>query len=106
MPSLLGKRKSRTVDESSDAALDAQELLRRHFEARFKPLAVTPGAAPLKRPADSDDSQSDDHSESGTDLSESEWDGVSDDGDGDEDEDEEDDGTHMDLSTTCFQDPG
>jgi len=96
MPSLLGKRKSRPVDEAPGATADAQELLRRHFEARFKPLAVAPSAAPTRQPAnghdshdssDDDASQDDDDDDSGSDA-DSNWGGVSD----DEDEDEEDEG--------------
>ncbi|GAB1320494.1 pre-rRNA processing and 40S ribosomal subunit assembly [Madurella fahalii] len=99
MPSLLGKRKSRSADGDSGALTDAQELLKRHFEARFKPLAVAPCAAPPKPVAGRDGrgsgasggSQRDDDSEPGTDQSESEWDGVSDGGD---DEDGDGSGTH------------
>ncbi|KXX75089.1 Protein FAF1 [Madurella mycetomatis] len=99
MPSLLGKRKSRSADDDSGAFADAQELLKRHFEARFKPLAVAPCAAPPKKPtADRDgdgsgssDNQNDGDSELDTDQSESEWDGVSNDGD---EEDNDDSETH------------
>ena len=75
MPSLLGKRKSRPVEEGPDATADAQEMLRRHFEARFKPLAVT-AAATAANGRDSDDSDGSydsDASQSGSD-----WGGVSD----------------------------
>lgn len=93
MPSLLGKRKSRAV-EDPEAVADAQERLRRHFEAQFKPLAVVPLTAPKKTTRkqhhnDSDNSDDDDGSDVGTDEADSEWDGVSDDEAGEEDEDEE-----------------
>lgn len=95
MPSLLGKRKSRPVGEAPEATADAQELLRRHFEARFKPLAVDARAAPNKQPAnghDSHDSDDSDDSQDDDDESEpevdSDWGGVSD----DEGEDEDDEG--------------
>jgi hypothetical protein len=66
--------------------MDAQELLRRHFEARFKPLTVAPLVPPPKTNVghDSDDSQNEDDGESDSDLSESEWDGVSDSGESDD----------------------
>ncbi|KAK3295937.1 uncharacterized protein B0H64DRAFT_159442 [Chaetomium fimeti] len=95
MPSPLGKRKSRATVEEPEAVADAQELLRQHFEARFKPLAASPAAraAPKKTTNndesdgdDTDASQDDDESEAESDQSNSEWGGVSD----DEDEDEED----------------
>ncbi len=75
MPSLLGKRKSRPVEEGPDATADAQEMLRRHFEARFKPLAVA-APATAANGLDSDDgdgSYGSDGSQSGSD-----WGGVSD----------------------------
>jgi hypothetical protein len=97
MPSLLGKRKSPSTDDSdgSQEQLDAQELLRRHFEAHFKPLAI-PGlanttakktsgkASNTKNGHDASDSESsqdesDSHGDAETDQSDSEWSGVSDD---------------------------
>jgi hypothetical protein len=94
MPGLLGKRKSRPTEEETEPVLDAQEILRRHFEARFKPIDAAARAAPpnksnkSKKSApnhDSDDSQDDDDSDADAGQSESEWDGVSEDADGDED---------------------
>lgn len=82
MPSVLGKRKSPSSENGSDTVPDAHEILRRHFEARFKPLAVAP--PPKKAPAH--DGSEDDDSEASADQSESEWDGLSDDGDEDGDE--------------------
>lgn len=94
MPGLLGKRKSRPSEEDAEEAVDAQEILRRHFEARFKPIAVAPCAAPSskKQALDQDDvsdgsQDDDDDSDADADQSEAEWDGVSEE---DEDEDEED----------------
>ncbi|KAL2271626.1 hypothetical protein VTJ83DRAFT_997 [Remersonia thermophila] len=96
MPSSLGKRKSRTSEDAdgSQEPMDAQELLRRHFEAHFKPLAA-PGAAraaqkdaananPSKGArsvSDSESDQDEDYSDGDveTDQSDSEWSGVSDD---------------------------
>lgn len=75
MPSLLGKRKSRPVEEGPDATADAQEMLRRHFEARFKPLAGTT-AATAANGLDSDDG--DDSDDSDASQSGSDWGGVSD----------------------------
>ncbi|KAL1842739.1 hypothetical protein VTJ49DRAFT_4377 [Mycothermus thermophilus] len=99
MPTSLGKRKSRTSEDAdgSHESIDAQELLRRHFEAHFKPLAV-PGAACAAQkktstnanhldgahPAsDSESGQDDDDSDGGaeTGQSDSEWSGVSNDED-------------------------
>jgi hypothetical protein len=84
------------VEEQTEAVVDAQELLRRHFEARFKPLAADAArAAPKKRAnngandSDSDDSensQDDDDSEEDAGQSDAEWGGVSDDHDMDGDE--------------------
>jgi len=99
MPSMLGKRKSRPVEEEPEALADAQELLRRHFEARFKPLAGAACAAPNKpapatgRRPTRDDSQRDDSSDSDADAghSGSDWSGVSSGDDMDEDDEEEDD---------------
>jgi hypothetical protein len=87
MPSLLGKRKSRPVEEDSEALANAQELLRRHFEAHFKPLPGAARAAPKKKPANdhdsdgSDPSQDGDDSDASADQSDAEWGGVSDDED-------------------------
>jgi hypothetical protein len=85
MPSLLGKRKSRAVEEDPESLANAQEILRRHFEAHFKPLPVAARAAPKKKPAndlDSDNgnlSQDGDDSDASADQSDGEWGGVSDD---------------------------
>ncbi|KAL2141816.1 hypothetical protein VTI28DRAFT_1903 [Corynascus sepedonium] len=92
MPGLLGKRKTRSAEEEPDAALDAQELLRRHFEARFKPLDVAAARAASTKAAansdpngdDSDSSQDVSDAEADSDGSDSEWDGVSDDDDDDD----------------------
>ncbi len=90
MPSLLGKRKS-TVKDEPEATADAQEMLRRHFEARFKPLALYAAAAARATPKatngqdsddsdDSDDGQDDDSgADSEASKSGSDWGGVSDD---------------------------
>ncbi|AEO57735.1 hypothetical protein MYCTH_101762 [Thermothelomyces thermophilus ATCC 42464] len=86
MPGLLGKRKSRSTEEEPDAIVNAQELLRRHFEARFKPLDIAARAAPAK-PTAHNDSRGDDSDvghdardgEADLDESDSEWDGISDD---------------------------
>ncbi|KAH6624859.1 hypothetical protein B0J18DRAFT_193329 [Chaetomium sp. MPI-SDFR-AT-0129] len=105
MPTVLGKRKSRPV-ETPEAAVDAQELLRRHFEARFKPLAGAARATTKtkttktnSRKAHSDpdsdpdsgdleeidgNSSGDDGDDSDEDQSDSEWGGVSDDEETDE----------------------
>lgn len=87
MPGLLGKRKSPSTEEESDAAVDAQELLRRHFEARFKPLDIASHATPAKATANNDSRSSDGNDshdvldcEADGDGSDSEWDGISDDG--------------------------
>lgn len=92
MPSTLGKRKSRPAYEESETP-DAQELLRRHFEARFQPLAaVAPRRATPKKAADghpdgddsngSNYSQDEDDSDAEAGQSDSEWRGVSDDDEG------------------------
>ena len=93
MPSTLGKRKSRAVEEQPEAIVDAQELLRRHFEARFKPLAADAARAAPKKTAnngsdsnDSDTDQDGDDSEDDAGQSDAEWGGVSDDEDMDGDE--------------------
>ncbi|KAK3302163.1 uncharacterized protein B0T15DRAFT_294836 [Chaetomium strumarium] len=94
MPSLLGKRKARPVEEESETSVDAQEILKRHFEARFKPLAIAAAHAAPRRPAndpgtdDSDGSQDDDDSDADAGESDSEWSGISDSGNTDEDEDD------------------
>ncbi|KAK3942954.1 protein FAF1 [Diplogelasinospora grovesii] len=90
MPSLLGKRKARpTEDEKPTVAKeeaeveDAQAILRRHFEARFKlPVDLTPLATTSTRftTAEQDDEEDTDDE----DLSDDEdgsWDGVSEDED-------------------------
>ncbi|KAL2134732.1 hypothetical protein VTI74DRAFT_10974 [Chaetomium olivicolor] len=93
MPSLLGKRKSRAV-EDPEAVADAQELLRRHFESQFKPLAVAPLVAPKKAANEQSDHVSDSSQDGGSDAdtghSESEWDGVSSGEDENEDEEKDD----------------
>ena len=82
MAMTLGKRKRRTVEistvdqegDSNDAGsaeLDAQELFRLHFEARFKPLPVVKEAERAVEEPLEDESKVD-----------SDWDGISDDGEG------------------------
>ena len=73
---VLGKRKA---SESSAPEVDANELLRRHFEARFQPLEEK---ASSTRPEEADLEDDDRNSE---------WDGLSNDDDGEEhDNDDED----------------
>ncbi|KAL2164464.1 hypothetical protein VTH06DRAFT_3680 [Thermothelomyces fergusii] len=86
MPGLLGKRKLQSTEEEPDAALNAQELLRRHFEAHFKPLDIAAPAVPAKatandgsRGGDSDAGHDVYDGETDQDESDSEWDGISDD---------------------------
>ena len=78
MATTLGKRKRRTAEVTQDHArddsensesseVDAQELFRRHFEAKFKPLPVVKEAEKLVE-AQEDDSEE-----------ESDWDGISED---------------------------
>src|SRR5947209_252077 len=90
MPSLLGKRKSRSAEEEQGAPADAQEILRRHFEAHFKPLDIAARAAPTKASKRANDlhsdaiddsadgSQDDDDSEADAGQSDPEWGGLSD----------------------------
>ncbi|AEO69255.1 407b7d6d-30ca-4090-a772-65d54238098e [Thermothielavioides terrestris] len=87
MPSLLGKRKARSVEDKPEALADAHEILKRHFEAHFKPLGVAARAAPPKKRTNTDsESDSDgsdgnlsdgDDSNADEDLSDSGWSGVS-----------------------------
>ncbi|KAK3313847.1 hypothetical protein B0H66DRAFT_363858 [Apodospora peruviana] len=88
---MLGKRKTRPSEEpgeDDDSAAAARALLRKHFEARFKPLAVSaaPATPESKRDADDSDSEGDDYGSDqdkdtvSDDQSESEWEGVSEDG--------------------------
>jgi hypothetical protein len=82
MAMTLGKRKRQTVethkggqregsDDSGSAGLDAQELFRRHFEAKFKPLPVVKKVGTVVEEVPVDESEED-----------SDWDGISDDGEG------------------------
>lgn len=79
MSMILGKRKRRTLksvregkressEESESPEVDAQELFRRHFEAKFKPLPVVKKAEKVV------EIQEDESEE------ESDWDGISEDG--------------------------
>lgn len=72
---VLGKRKARPEPQEDDT--DAEAIFRRHFEARFQPLAET-ATTSTREPAreDSDD--------------ESEWGGLSDDGEDEGFEDQDD----------------
>ncbi|EGS20624.1 uncharacterized protein CTHT_0024580 [Thermochaetoides thermophila DSM 1495] len=94
MPGLLGKRKSR-AEEDPEAVAKAQELLRKHFEAQFKPIDL----APLPRRAIESEDEEDESSEEGSDVNSGEgdeWDGISGDEDGTESEgDESDDEPHV-----------
>ncbi|KAM7192519.1 protein FAF1 [Rhypophila sp. PSN 637] len=69
---MLGKRKARPTEEKQQeeedsAAVAARELLRKHFEARFKPVAAPASASCAAKPknnknnADSDSKDSDDY---------------------------------------------
>jgi hypothetical protein len=83
MATSLGKRKRRTVDttkedrrhgsaDSESEETNAQELFRRHFEAKFKPLPVVKKVETVVvEVASEDDSEE-----------ESDWDGISDHGEG------------------------
>ena len=82
MATTLGKRKRRTVEttkedrrasseDSGSLYVDAQELFRRHFEAKFKPLPAVKKAKKLVEEAPEDDSEE-----------ASDWDGISDNGEG------------------------
>ncbi len=79
MSTNLGKRKRNigkktqeeareNSEESVSSELDAQEIFRRHFEARFKPLPAVKKAKPVVQLPE-DDSEED-----------SVWDGISEDG--------------------------
>ncbi|GAB0135636.1 hypothetical protein EsDP_00003967 [Epichloe bromicola] len=76
---VLGKRKA--PSEPATAGIDANDLLRRHFEARFQPLSDEP-SVPTDKAEDSEDQDS-------------EWDGLSDADDkgsvGEDDDDVSDD---------------
>ncbi|KAK4196625.1 hypothetical protein QBC40DRAFT_233983 [Triangularia verruculosa] len=94
MPSALGKRKAPPAEED---VVDAQEALRRHFEARFKmPTGIAPCAAPpsKKQARDEDeDDEDDEDSDFDSDASEAEsWDGVSSE---EEEEDDSEDEPHV-----------
>lgn len=94
----LGKRKSRSSED--DEVVDAQEALRRHFEARFKPLAVAPVAAfraakqKNEKDSNSDSDSEEDEDEDEDDYSGSDsddgWGGVSDNEHDNSDEEDED----------------
>ncbi|KAK0722423.1 hypothetical protein B0T26DRAFT_674129 [Lasiosphaeria miniovina] len=98
--STLGKRKSRSAEAdsghlSTSGLSGAQAVLQRHFEARFRPLppaarAPTPPKATassgLARHGQDGDGYDENDQETDSDLSDSEWGGVS------SDEDEQDDG--------------
>ncbi|KAK8933028.1 Protein FAF1 [Metarhizium anisopliae] len=74
---VLGKRKA---PASSISEPDANELLRRHFEARFQPLEERPSNTKSEEQADEGDSDED-----------SEWGGLSNDDAAGSDEEEDDD---------------
>ncbi|KAK2591842.1 pre-rRNA processing and 40S ribosomal subunit assembly [Conoideocrella luteorostrata] len=87
---VLGKRKAR--DASSNAQVDASELLRRHFEAQFLPLEQTGCTKP--RDGGEDMVGHDGGEEKGEEEKdeEEEWNGLSEDNGGDDtDEDEDED---------------
>lgn len=80
MAMALGKRKRLIVEtykedqregsnDSGSAELDAQELFRRHFEAKFKPLPVVKKVETVLEEVPVDEPEED-----------SDWDGISDDG--------------------------
>ncbi|KAI6782162.1 uncharacterized protein J7T54_002399 [Emericellopsis cladophorae] len=89
---VLGKRKA--LAPSKEEEIDAEEILRRHFEARFAPLE-TPTAPAVadtdERTTNEVDESDDDAEQDEDDNAEDEWGGLSDDAIGDSDEDEEDD---------------
>lgn len=89
MPSMLGKRKARPAEdkeEDDSAAAAARDLLRKHFEARFKPVAA-PGpavhASKSQRNEDDDSEDDDDYDDDEDDetisdeSSDGEWGGLS-----------------------------
>lgn len=72
---VLGKRKA---EDPSTSEIDANEIFRKHFEARFLPLEPT-------TPTAVDEEQKPGESEE----DESEWGGLSDDNDEEEDDDDD-----------------
>jgi hypothetical protein len=82
MAAILGKRKRQTLEtikngrkcRSEDLEMDAQELFKRHFEAKFKPLPVVKKVRKVVE--DVEDISKDDLEE------ESDWGGISNDGEG------------------------
>ena len=104
---MLGKRKTRSTedkDEDDSAAAAARDLLRKHFEARFKPVAASGPAAHASKSQrniesgseDDDDYDDDDDDEDDETISDEssdgEWGGLS----GDEQED-----SGMSLGSSC-----
>jgi hypothetical protein len=85
---VLGKRKA--PSPSKEETTDAEEILRRHFEARFAPLETSTAPAIA---ADGDaHSEVDDSDDDDADQDEDEWGGLSDGHMSDSDEDLEDEG--------------
>ncbi|KAK3375126.1 hypothetical protein B0H63DRAFT_268128 [Podospora didyma] len=102
MPSMLGKRKSRSSgaaavkgDDTAVDISDAQATLQRFFEASFRPISVAARASKTAAARqgqeddemDEDDDDDDDDDSTDSDQSESEWDGVSEEGNDNEDHD-------------------
>ncbi len=80
MSTALGKRKRvapKEKEEGESDAADLQAILQRHFEARFKPIAV----APVRKAEDEEDEDDDDETMSDLSDDDDEWGGLSDDGD-------------------------
>jgi hypothetical protein len=66
MTTHIGKRKRAESEESESSEIDAEEIFRRHFEKRFKPLpGVQKAAMPMEAVSEDEPSE------------ESEWGGIS-----------------------------
>ena len=89
----LGDRKA---SEPNISGIDKHDILRRHFEAQFKPLDSSTTKTKL-RDDDQDDSESGIEVDNSSDEDQpDEWGGLSESGDGDDNEDDtSDDGVHI-----------
>ncbi|EON98144.1 hypothetical protein UCRPA7_6455 [Phaeoacremonium minimum UCRPA7] len=79
MGTLLGKRKTRVPEKTSEAEIqDAEAIFRRHFEAQFKPLQVAESRKPARKSAREPEVEVDED-DSDSESADSEWGGISED---------------------------
>ena len=102
MGTLLGKRKTRIPEKTSEAEIqDAEAIFRRHFEAQFKPLQVAESRKPARKSAREPEVEVDED-DSDSESADSEWGGISEDDEAGTNIPQHANGIRNDLANTVY----